>query len=207
MTTRFSRSRISMRKEPRQARSRATVEAIVEAGARVLAQQGWSGFTTNETARVAGVSIGSLYQYFPNKLALVEAIRLRHFDDVLTVMRAATGSTMTLARRIETLVGGMIDVHGAHPALHRVLLEETPHGGRTNAAHERFEAEYRGRYESLIGLHRRRGARRTSEAARVLSAAIEGVVHDAARSGTLNSPALNEELTTLIRAFLLRRKA
>lgn len=207
MATRVSRSRVSMRKEPLQARSRATVEAIVEAGARVLAQQGWNGFTTNETARVAGVSIGSLYQYFPNKLALVEAIRRRHFDDVLTVMRAATDSKMTLARRIETLVRGMIDVHGTHPALHRVLLEEAPQAGWSNAAHVQFEAEYRRRYETLVGLCGARGTSRIREAARVLSAAIEGIVHDAARSGTLRSQALNEELTALIRAYLRGRKA
>jgi AcrR family transcriptional regulator len=193
-----------MRKEPRQARSRATVEAIVEAGARVLAQQGWNGFTTNETARVAGVSIGSLYQYFPDKLALVEAVRRRHFDDVLTVMRAATDRNITLAQRIETLVRGMIDVHRAHPALHRVLLEEAPHSGRSNACHEQFEAEYRGRYESLVASCARRGRHGIRDAARVLSAAIEGVVHDAARSGTLSSPVLNEELKALIRAFLRR---
>jgi AcrR family transcriptional regulator len=196
-----------MRKEPRQGRSRATVEAIVEAGARVLAQEGWNGFTTNETARIAGVSIGSLYQYFPNKLALVEAIRRRHFDDVLTVMRAATGGKMTIARRVETLVRGMIDVHGTHPALHRVLLEEIPHGQGSHAAHELFEAEYRSRYESLVGMCSQRAASRIGEAARVLSAAIEGVVHDAARSGALNSPTLNEELKALIRAFLRGRRA
>lgn len=60
-----------MRKEPRQARSRATVEIIVRAGARVLGDRGWAGFTTNQVAEVAGVSIGSLYQYFPDKLALM----------------------------------------------------------------------------------------------------------------------------------------
>ena len=58
-----------MRKEPRQERARATVEAILEAAARILDRQGWKGFTTNAVAEVAGVSIGSLYQYFPNKAA------------------------------------------------------------------------------------------------------------------------------------------
>jgi AcrR family transcriptional regulator len=196
-----------MRKEPRQARSRATVEAIVEAGARVLARHGWNGFTTNETARIAGVSIGSLYQYFPNNLALVEAIRRRHFDDVLTVMRAATGGKTTPMRRIETLVRGMINVHGAHPALHRVLLEEAPYGGGSNTAHEQFEAEYRSSYEALVRLHQPGGTGEVGEAARVLSAAIEGVVHDAARRGALHSPTLNEELIALVQAFLRGRRS
>src|SRR5579871_4413597 len=81
------KDRSAMRKEPRQARSRATVEAIIRAGARVLGARGMDGFTTNETADVAGVSIGSLYQYFPDKLSLIDAIRRRHLDDVLAVMR------------------------------------------------------------------------------------------------------------------------
>src|SRR5689334_2870035 len=93
MSTRIPRSRSSgekqpppMRKEPRQARSRAMVEAIVGAGARVLGDRGMNGFTTNEVADVAGISIGSLYQYFPDKLALIDAIRRRHLDDVLSIL-------------------------------------------------------------------------------------------------------------------------
>ena len=74
-----------MRKAPRQQRSRATVDVIVEAAARVLGRRGWARFTTNEIAAVAGVSVGSLYQYFPNKLAIAEAIRQRHLDEVLRV--------------------------------------------------------------------------------------------------------------------------
>jgi AcrR family transcriptional regulator len=195
-----------MRKVPRQARSRATVEAIVEAGARVLAQQGWSGFTTNETARVAGVSIGSLYQYFPNKLALVEAIRRRHFDDVLHVMRAVTGDGLTLARRVETLVCGMIDIHGTHPSLHRVLLEEVPRGQGAHSAHARFEADYRRCYEALVDRYRPSGTCEVSTAARVLAAAVEGVVHDAAREGTLDSVTLRQELAMLVKAALRGRQ-
>ena len=70
-----------MRKEPRQARSHATVETIIQAGARILSDKRGAGFTTNKVADLAGVSIGSLYQYFPDKLSLVDAIRRRHLDD------------------------------------------------------------------------------------------------------------------------------
>ena len=59
------------RKEPRQARSRQTNEVILEAAARVLAREGVAGFNTNRVAEVAGVSVGSLYQYYPNKAALL----------------------------------------------------------------------------------------------------------------------------------------
>jgi AcrR family transcriptional regulator len=65
---------LSPRKTPRQARARATCEAILEAGAQILASQGLGGFNTNAVAERAGVSIGSLYQYFPNKDALMVAL-------------------------------------------------------------------------------------------------------------------------------------
>ena len=62
------------RKAPIQSRSQATVQAILEAAARVLARQSLPGFNTNRVAEVAGVSIGTLYQYFPNKEALIGAL-------------------------------------------------------------------------------------------------------------------------------------
>lgn len=65
---------IAPRKAPRQSRSQATVEAILEAAARVLAEESLAGFNTNRVAERAGVSVGSLYQYFPNKAALVRAL-------------------------------------------------------------------------------------------------------------------------------------
>ncbi|HCJ6672724.1 TPA: TetR/AcrR family transcriptional regulator [Acinetobacter baumannii] len=64
------------RKRPRQVRSEATFEAILGAAARILESLGFAGFNTNAVAELAGVSIGSLYQYFPSKDALiVELIR------------------------------------------------------------------------------------------------------------------------------------
>jgi AcrR family transcriptional regulator len=67
-----------MRKTPRQARSRQTVDVILEAAACILAERGLDGFTTNHIADRAGVNISSLYQYFPNKLAILEALQTRH---------------------------------------------------------------------------------------------------------------------------------
>lgn len=68
------------RKKPRQRRAQATIEAIVEAAARILETQGLGGYNTNDIARIAGISIGSLYQYFPNKDAITGALVLREMD-------------------------------------------------------------------------------------------------------------------------------
>lgn len=62
------------RKQPQQARAAATVETILEAATRVLSDKSLNGFNTNRVAEVAGVSVGSVYQYFPNKAALVAAL-------------------------------------------------------------------------------------------------------------------------------------
>jgi AcrR family transcriptional regulator len=68
---------LNTRKSPRQSRSAATVEAILEAAARILETEGLGGYSTNAIARRAGVSIGSLYQYFPSKDAVTRALTYR----------------------------------------------------------------------------------------------------------------------------------
>jgi AcrR family transcriptional regulator len=191
-----------MRKVPRQARAQFTVEAILEAGARILDRQGWSRFTTNAVADAAGVSIGSLYQYFPNKVALVEAILRRHLDDVLSALRFADEHTSRVDR-IEGLVSGMIAAHSVHPSLHRVLLEDVPRGKIAKSAHQKFESEYKSLYLRLISAGDRNGTYPHNEVrAQMLSAAIEGVIHDAAQRGALRSPALKQELVRFIDTYL-----
>lgn len=195
-----------MRKEPRQARSRATVDVIVSAGAHVLGDRGWAGFTTNEVADVAGVSIGSIYQYFPDKLALIDAVRRRHLDDVMAVMRDVSERGRTPRQLVDDLVGGMIAAHSIHPALHRVLLDEVPGHASARSAHRVFEAEYLERYRALIAMYGRVQDAAAEQVVQVLSAAVEGVIHGAARRGTLKSPALKRELVLLIHAYLLQAR-
>jgi AcrR family transcriptional regulator len=189
-----------MRKQPRQARSRATVDAIVQAGARILGDHGWAGFTTNRVAEKAGVSIGSLYQYFPDKLALIEAVRRHHFEDVLRVIHTAMDGRKPVQQFAETLIQGMIAVHLQHPALHRVMLDEVPGHARSRAAHDAFRAEYLSRYAVAVATYRGRAKR--DVVAQVLSSAVEGVIHNAARNGDLKSPELRRELVNLICAYL-----
>ena len=76
------------RRAPRQARSQITVTAILDAALRVLTSQGYEKCTTNVVAEVAGVSIGSLYEYFPNKQALVAAVAEREFQRFLTFLQS-----------------------------------------------------------------------------------------------------------------------
>ena len=195
-----------MRKQPRQARARATIDAILDAAAHILGQRGWIGLTTNAVAEVAGVSIGSLYQYFPNKLALIEAVRRRHFDEVLAVLRAAADRGTSRSRRVLALVDGMIAVHSRYPAAHRVLLEESPRSVDSREVHDQFEVECRKAYEAIFAANAP-GAMHAGIGAQVLAGAVAGAVHEAARRGTLASPITRGEIATLVESYLAKRRS
>jgi AcrR family transcriptional regulator len=198
---------MKMRKRPQQARSRATVDAILDAGAQVLGRSGWAKFTTNEVAELAGVSIGSLYQYFPNKVVLANAIRQRHFDDVLLVLKAINDDGKPISERIEHLIAGMIAIHSVNPALHRVLMEDAPASEARRVAHDQFEAEYLRCYAMLVGCAGRKRPNPSDRiAAQVLSAAVAGAIHDAAHNGNLALPSFKQEIVQLVRAYLQERR-
>lgn len=95
-------------------------------------KDGYDRASTNKIAAVAGVSIGSLYQYFPSKEALVAAVIDRHMHEMMQAVRDALAKVAT--RPIEVaareLVSVMLDAHRVNPKLHRVLAEQTPRTGR-----------------------------------------------------------------------------
>ena len=99
------------RKHASQQRSRATVDALVEATARILVKEGFDKASTNRIADKAGVSIGSLYQYFPGKEALVAAVGERHRRELMDTVRAALAEVEALpvaaaVRKIVATAGG-----------------------------------------------------------------------------------------------------
>jgi AcrR family transcriptional regulator len=203
LATRIRSPSSMMRKQPQQARSEATIDAVLQAAAHILGQRGWRGLTTNAVAETAGVSIGSLYQYFPNKLSLVEAVRQRHFDEVLAILRAAADDKLPRTRRIEALVDGMIGVHGRYPAAHRVLLEEVPRGEDAKPKHDRFATILQQRYAAIVLANTRGLSPELGRiVAQVLASAVAGVVHDAASRGALHSASLKQELMELVDSYL-----
>jgi AcrR family transcriptional regulator len=90
MTAQPQDQRARPRKQPRQARAQHTVNAIIEASARILEEQGHGGFTTNAVAELAGASIGTLYQYFPKKDALLGALIARETSRLVEEVEAAS---------------------------------------------------------------------------------------------------------------------
>ena len=137
MTTRITKKKskrrngnLEPRKKPVQARSKESVRAILEATAQVFEQYGYAAGTTNRIAERAGVSIGTLYQYFPNKESLAVALLEDHLSKGQHLLNDWVGevlaSGMNLTQAITFFIEGMLDMHAGYPRLHHVLLEETP---------------------------------------------------------------------------------
>jgi len=137
------------RKSASQERSRSTVDALLEATARILQKEGYDRASTNRIAEVAGVSIGSLYQYFPSKEALVAAVIDRHAQEISQVTRDAlikmAASPIEVATR--EFVSVAIEAHRVNPKLHAVLSEQIPRVGRL----ENIEANVREGYALVRG--------------------------------------------------------
>ncbi len=116
------------RRKPVQERARATVDAIIQATAQVLVTEGYQNATTNRIAEVAGVSIGTLYQYFPNKASLLVALIDDNIEEGLKEMTHNLGNLWdahprhTIPRVIEVYVGR----HAAELELRQELLEHIP---------------------------------------------------------------------------------
>lgn len=110
-------------KTPRQARSQGMVDTILEAATRVLAKRGYSGTNTNLIAEVAGVSVGSIYQYFPNKESIVATLHQRHALQMrdITIHVISRSENITLHGTIKALVKAHLEAHTVEPELHHVL--------------------------------------------------------------------------------------
>lgn len=143
------------RKEASQERSKATVDTLLAATARVLVKEGYDRASTNRIAEAAGVSIGSLYQYFPSKEALVGAVLARHMDAMMTLVRESLVRVafLSIEDAARELVRTMIDAHRLSPKLHRVLVEQIPRVGALQAAYD-FDEEATELVRAYLEAHR-----------------------------------------------------
>jgi AcrR family transcriptional regulator len=143
------------RKNASQERSRATVDALVEATARILVREGFDKASTNRIAEVAGVSVGSLYQYFPSKEALVAAVIDRHSQEIMRTVRGELADAMNqpVEKAVRKLVAVAVKAHRVDPRLHRVLAEQIPRVGKLENV-ETFNREYFARFRNYLETHR-----------------------------------------------------
>jgi AcrR family transcriptional regulator len=169
------------RKAASQERSRATVDALVEATARILVREGFDKASTNRVAEVAGVSVGSLYQYFPSKEALVAAVIERHRQEVVQTVRGELDKVWTLPvdQAMRELVAIAVKAHRVDPRLHHVLAEQIPRVGRLEKV-ETFGRENVALFQAYLEGHREELRVDDLELASfVCVTTIEAISHDA----------------------------
>jgi AcrR family transcriptional regulator len=195
------------RKLPKQERSRATVEALLAATAQVLVREGYEHTNTNRIAEVSGCGIGSLYEYFPNKEALVATLVERAADALLVHFeawfQAHADSPPPVA--VRAFVEAAISAHPTEPELHKILIELAPRVGdldRLGQVEDRITDFVRAYLES-------RGTEIVPNdldlAAFVVMRTVEALCHEAvvSRPSYLQDGRLVEEVTALVLRYLI----
>ena len=198
-------TRLSPRKSPRQERSRATVEAILEAATDILIRQGAGRLTTNRIAERAGVNIASLYQYFPSKHAILAELRRRHgaerraaIRDVLIERRGDS-----LESTLRALVSMGVAAHAVNPALQRIFSQELPPLRYADIL--AADAPLFGEFRALL-TRSATGIRDRDLAMWIVATAADAVIHRAVveRPDDLANGSIAEELVTLLVRYLKR---
>ncbi|MGC1310406.1 MAG: TetR/AcrR family transcriptional regulator [Phormidesmis sp.] len=197
--------RITPRKLPKQDRSRVTVDAILTAAAHILTEDGYDTASTNRIAERAGVSIGSLYQYFPNKEAIITALRERHIDEMAEIVESVVNQTahQPIDLALHELVKACVAAHQIDPTLHQVLSEQVPRLNQSSAEAKILMLLR----EFLEQRHDRIQAQNLKLTVFILERTIESLVHAAVieRPEFLQEGQLEEAITKLLLSFLVRK--
>jgi AcrR family transcriptional regulator len=190
------------RRHPKQRRAQQTVEAVLDAVVRILKRDGIDAVTTNRIAEVAGVSVGSVYQYFPDKRAIFGALHERHVEEIARLIERTLveHAASPLEDVVRALVEAMVEAHGADPELHELLSTQVPHGADGARA---FEHRLRGAFRLAITS---RGAppQDLERVLFVLPHMVEALSHGAAlrRAPRLSLSAAREEAVRAVLAYL-----
>jgi AcrR family transcriptional regulator len=174
-----SNSALTPRKTPRQERSRRTVDRILDAATRIFDEVGYSAATTNDIAADANISIGSLYQYFPNKDSILVALARRHIEStVAELVSVVSGleSGYLLEDVLRTVLDFLVEQHEADH-LHLLIAHTAPRSHELAIELDRAK-------EVLVDLavpflaDRIAAETQRLRAARMVVAIIDGAVHD-----------------------------
>lgn len=170
---------IGPRKAPRQRRSQQTVDRIVEAAARVFDEAGYLRATTNEIAAEAGVSIGSLYQYFPNKDAILVEIARRHIASSVAAFDELLGG-LDSGTPLNQLIGSVIDLliyQHERDRLHLLIAHRAPRTPAIEEELERAREHLVAVADRLLG-ERQPGRRDRRRTAQLVVAFLHAAIHE-----------------------------
>jgi AcrR family transcriptional regulator len=197
----------TQRKQPKQERSQATVEAILSATTHILTEDGYNRLTTNRVAERAGVSIGSLYQYFPNKEALIFALAEHHANEMVQLAQHHLKelSDRTIPEVLRQIIKAALAAHAVNPKLHRVLHEQVPHSDVTQRLDQ---AKMENRLRSFLAQRSDQLQPKNLELTvfmveRTIRALIHGAMID--RPELLKTEEFEQELMVMLSAYLVKR--
>ncbi|MEZ5651581.1 MAG: helix-turn-helix domain-containing protein [Burkholderiaceae bacterium] len=199
----MTEKQVSARRRPRQARARETVSLMFEAAIRILDAEGLEALTTNRIAATAGVSIGTLYQYFPNREALLEALTRREiaavFDALARLRDEGRAEAATQEARLRAFVRAILGALDGRLHARRALMVAIVRSGR-------FEALLAETDALTVALLADSGAATPADALDgfVLSRAVGGAIRGALLrdASMLRSPAFEDALVRLIAGYL-----
>ncbi len=186
------------RRSPRQARARVTIAAILEAAARILEEGGLDGFTTNHVAERAGVGVATLYQYFPDKEAIVLAIAEQERDRLTQTLAQILARAPEAGREatVRAIVRMMVQAFEGRRRARKAIVETLMrrHGGAMAGWIARV----------VPSLAPGIGSGASAARSFVVSRAITGVVRSAVLedSPLLETEEFEDELVRLVMAYL-----
>jgi AcrR family transcriptional regulator len=200
------------RKQPQQARAQETVRAILEATVQILDREGLDAATTTRIAEVAGVSIGSLYQYFSHRDAILKALQDREFERTLAMMQRVLAD-VHLDDAPDKLVTGVLrslaELYMESPGLHRVLAIEGLRVAKAENVHA-FDLRVIDLVRHFLTATNAPIARRNLEAAAFVvyqSVRATMLAYLLERPPGLDKESLVEELGELVTRYLLTGEA
>lgn len=195
--------RVRQRKQPVQERSQATVDAVLEATLQVLKREGFQALTTTRVAQRAGVSVGTLYQYFPDKASIVTALKLRYFERMVSTVQEVASSVAgaPLEVAIPALIDALLRFKREHFDLAMAIREPMVALGGESLLREASQKLVEATASVLLGA--RPNLKDAKLRAQTLNAAIEGVLSAVMFQSPkqLSSGQLDAELNRLALAY------
>lgn len=197
--------RIQPRKQPRQVRAELTRQRILTAAAHIFAEHGYAAGTTNRIAERAGLSIGSLYQYFPNKDAILAELLMRHLDEGSAVTERIQRQELPgpIEEVFRVFVRGAIESHLGDPQLLRLLMEQAPRSTELLEKVARLKQSLVSYVQEVFDTHPEVRVADTETAARLVVTTTELVVHQLIADHEPIDPArLETELVAMLTRYV-----
>lgn len=190
------------RRAPKQDRARATVDAMLDSVGRILKQGGVDAVTTNRVAEVAGVSIGSVYQYFADKRAIFMALHERHAEEMCALVESTLveHASDSLPVTIRALIDALVTAHGKDAELNALMWKEVPH---RSAGSEERAARLNGAWRLTLATRTRLRRAELDRVVFFVIPMVESLVHAVmARPASMSAATAKAEAVRAIMAYV-----